>query len=51
VYIVEELDKMKELYVCITLDRKQGCPVIIYGNWDGKQKIPDSLNNCFNDVN
>lgn len=51
VYIVEEVDKLKELYVCITLDRKQGCPVIIYGNWEGKQKIPDSMNNSFNDVN
>lgn len=35
VYITEELDVVKELYVCVTLDRKQGCPVIIYGNWEG----------------
>lgn len=35
VYIVEELDIAKELYVSVKYDRKQGCPVIIYGNWNG----------------
>ena len=44
VYIVEEIDKLKELYVCITLDRNRGCPVIIYGNWEGKQRQYDPLN-------
>ena len=34
VYITEELDTLKELYVCVMHDRKMGCPVIIYGNWD-----------------
>ncbi len=38
VYITEELDVQKELYVSVMHDRSQGQPVIIYGNWDGKQK-------------
>lgn len=35
VYITEELDIAKELYVCVMLSRSHGCPVIVYGNWDG----------------
>lgn len=35
VYISEQLDIQKELYVCVKHDRKSGCPVIIYGSWEG----------------
>jgi succinyl-CoA synthetase beta subunit len=35
VYIVEELDVAKELFVCVQYDRSAGMPVIIYGNWNG----------------
>ena len=33
VYITEELDMLKELYVGISHDRSKGCPVIVYGSW------------------
>jgi succinyl-CoA synthetase beta subunit len=33
VYITEELETLKELYVCIKYDRQRCCPVIIYGSW------------------
>ncbi len=33
VYITEELDVIKELYISIKNDRTMDCPVIIYGNW------------------
>ena len=42
VYIVEELEVAKELYVCVKHDRSAGMPVIIYGSWNGSH--PDSLN-------
>jgi succinyl-CoA synthetase beta subunit len=35
VYIVEELEVWKELYLCVKHDRKCGTPVIIYGAWNG----------------
>lgn len=41
-YIVEELDVLKELFVCVMHDRKAGMPVIKYGNWNGQH--PDSIN-------
>lgn len=37
VYIIEELDIQKELYVCVTHDRSKGCPVIIYSDLGGNQ--------------
>ena len=42
VYIVEELEVWKELYLCVKHDRKCGTPVIIYGAWNGQH--PDSHN-------
>ena len=33
VYITEEIDMHKELYVGIMLDRNKSCPVIVYGSW------------------
>jgi succinyl-CoA synthetase beta subunit len=41
VYVVEELDVKRELYLCVKNDRKVGKPVIIYGTWNGTH--PDNL--------
>ena len=49
VYIMEELDIVKEFYVCITIDRHKQCPVIIYSIKGGvtleeaREKHPELL--------
>ena len=35
VYIVEKLKVAGEIYIAITLDRKQGCPVLVYSPHGG----------------
>lgn len=41
VYVVEEVEVDKEIFICLRNDRTAGCPVIIYGRWVGR--TPDSI--------
>ena len=56
VYILEELAIFKELYVCVTYDRGQMCPVIIYSDEGGtslheaQEKRPEKFHKIYVDV-
>ncbi|CDW89196.1 succinyl-ligase beta-chain [Stylonychia lemnae] len=55
VYILEELAIYKELYVCVTYDRNQQCPVIIYSDEGGtnlheaQEKRPEKFHKIYVD--